>query len=56
MIEEDCKLISLFKNNRDSAIMLNLLGGINKQGDLEYLNSFFVASNSKNSFKSLHAF
>ena len=51
------QLISLFTNIRDSAIMLILMGEIKKQRDSEYLNLFFVkASNSKNPFKSLHAF
>ena len=44
IIEKDQQLIGLFKNIRDSAIMLILSREVKKQRDLEYLNLFCKAS------------
>ena len=44
IIEKDQQFIGLFKNIRDSAIMLILSREVKKQRDLEYLNLFCKAS------------
>ena len=56
IIEKDQQLISLFKNIRDSAIMLILSKEVKRQRDFEYLNLFCKASHSNNSFKPLDLF